>query len=109
MIYVFDLDGTLLTDGVTHGIDLDNFNEIELSGYAIARPLYDRIEHLRKRYNEGHTIVIQTARSKFWEKFTIDQLKEFDIPYHVLSVGDKLYGDVYVDDKGINANDFFKS
>ena len=92
MTYIFDLDGTLLTEG----------------GYASARPKQERIKHLRRLYEEGHTIVIQTARNKAYEKMTKRQLKDFEIPYHVICVGSKIFGDVYIDDKGINADDFFK-
>lgn len=90
--YVFDLDGTLLEGGL----------------YGNAQPIESRVAQLRELYNQGNTIVIQTARNKAYEEFTKKQLDQFNIPYHALSVGDKIYGDVYVDDKGINANDFFE-
>ena len=48
MTYVFDIDGTICT--TTDG------------DYALAKPLKDRIAMVNKLYDEGHTIVFQTAR-----------------------------------------------
>ena len=36
------------------------------------------------------------------------QLKEWGVKYHELHVGKKIAADKYIDDKGINANEFFK-
>ena len=94
MIYVFDLDGTLLTE--------------EKGDYAAAVPIEERVEEVRRLYSENNTIVIQTARNGAFYDYTETQLDHFSIPYHVLSVGNKMYGDVYIDDKGMNAKDFFK-
>ena len=93
MIYVFDLDGTLLTE--------------EKGNYSAAAPITERVDQVRELYKD-HTIVIQTARSYIWEDFTLSQLDNFGIPYHAVSVGSKVYGDVYVDDKAVNDKDFFK-
>lgn len=93
MKYIIDLDGTLLH---TEGGD-----------YASAKPIPGRVEKLRELEKEGHTIVIQTARGRHWEDYTLMQLDVFQIPYHAISVGEKIHGDFYIDDKGINANDFF--
>ena len=92
--FVFDLDGTLLN---TEG-----------GNYASSIPISKRVYILTELYKSGNTIVIQTARAKHWEEFTKRQLEVFDIPYHVLSVGAKIWGDVYIDDKGINDKDFFQ-
>ena len=94
MIYVFDLDGTLVTE--TKG------------DYAKASAIYSRREQVRELYKKRNTIIIQTARAACWEEFTKLQLELLEIPYHVPSVGQKIYGDVYVDDKAINDKDFFK-
>ena len=94
MNYIFDLDGTLL--------DTKN------GDYASAQPIENRIKILVDLYNAKNTITIQTARGRQWQRFTEEQLKYFQIPYHVLDCGNKIWGDVYVDDKGINAKEFFK-
>lgn len=94
MIYVFDLDGTLCStpDG---GV------------YSNCEPRWSRIELVRELYADGHTIVISTARGPMWYDFTKEQLRGWDVPFHVVSVGAKPYGDLYVDDKAVNALDFF--
>ena len=89
----FDLDGTLLTDA--------------RGNYASAVPIPDRVEKLKKMYSLGYTIIIQTARSYHWNDFTTTQLDTFGIPYHILEVGGKIHADLYVDDKAINAKDYF--
>ena len=94
MIYVFDLDGTLCEtpDG---GV------------YGKATPRRERIDVVQELWEEGHTIVVSTARGPMWEDFTKRQLEAWGVPFHVLSVGAKPYGDFYVDDKAINAGEFF--
>lgn len=93
MIYVFDLDGTLC--------------DSEAGQYGDAKPNEQRVEQVRALQAAGATIVISTARGKMWKDFTRRQLLQWNIPYNVLSVGDKPYGDFYIDDRGINALDFF--
>lgn len=99
MIYVFDLDKTLCTYCFEEGI-------------AGAKPLRDRIEKVNKLYDEGHTVVIDTARGSQtglnWNDLTKKQLMEWGVKYHQLRCGVKFYGDYYIDDKGISDNDFFK-
>jgi len=98
MIYCFDLDGTLCTN--TNG------------DYNSAQPFNDRIEYVNNLYNEGHTILIDTARGATtkidWYSDTEKQLKEWGVLHHKLRVGEKLHADVFVDDKGINDLIFFK-
>ena len=104
MTYVFDIDGTICI----------NSN----SDYENSVPLQDRINKINQLYNEGNTIIFQTARgmgrsknspafayAKFFE-LTQDQLKKWGVKYHSLFLG-KPAGDLYVDDKGINDEDFF--
>jgi hypothetical protein len=100
---VIDIDGTICT--------------IE-KNYSLAKPIKDRIEKINKLYESGHIIVLFTARgmntfngnyNRAYEefyKFTIDQLNAWGIKFHQLILG-KPSGDYYIDDKGINANDYF--
>lgn len=103
--YVFDIDGTIctLTDGQ----------------YENAKPIPKRIELVNRLYDEGKTIIFQTARGmgrhsnnsalaieEFYD-FTINQLESWDVKYHKLFLG-KPAADVYVDDKGIRDEDFFR-
>lgn len=107
MKYVVDIDGTIC--------DKD-----EGKDYASSVPKKDRIQVINKLYDEGHYIVYLTARgmgrydnnAKLAEAdlryITELQLKEWGCKYHKLFMG-KPAGDVYIDDKGINANDFFRN
>ena len=103
--YVVDIDGTICTS-VTNG------------DYSSALPIYGRIEKINKLYNEGNYIVYLTARgmgrysnnadlskSRFYD-ITELQLRLWGCKYHELFLG-KPSGDYYIDDKGINSNDFF--
>jgi hypothetical protein len=104
MIYVFDIDGTICLN-------------VE-SDYEASRPIQSRIDKINDLYDAGHTIIFQTARgmgrsgnsfafahAKFF-KFTKKQLDNWGVKYHSLFLG-KPAADIYVDDKGINDNDFF--
>jgi len=105
MRYVVDLDGTLCTN--TNG------------NYSAAQPLVSNINKINGLRADGNEIVIFTARGmntfngnkqKVYEnyyQFTKEQLAKWGVQYDCLIMG-KPSGDVYIDDKGINANDFFK-
>lgn len=103
MIFVIDIDGTICSGN----------NEYEKS---VPRP--DRIEKINRLYDEGHTIKYLTARGMgrhkdsrilshqdFYE-LTYNQLKSWGCKFHYLIMG-KPAGDIYIDDKGMNDNDFF--
>jgi len=104
MVYVFDIDGTLCTTAE--------------SEYENAQPLVDRISKVNELYDEGHSIILQTARGmgrtnndsihayKLFYEFTKQQLDEWGVKYHSLFLG-KPSGDIYIDDKGIKDYDFF--
>lgn len=106
MNYVFDLDGTLCTN--TDG------------KYDLAFPIIERIRHVNYLYDCGNKITIYTARGMstyngnvkkvydtYYEK-TKKQLENWKIKYHYLILG-KPAGDVYVDDKGIKDEDYFRT
>jgi capsule biosynthesis phosphatase len=105
MTYVFDLDNTLC--------------KTESSDYKNSVPFVDRIKIVNKLYDEGHIIIIHTARGmgstennqikaiKKYYSLTETQLSLWGIKYHNLILG-KPSGDFYIDDKGINHNDFFE-
>jgi len=104
MTYVFDIDGTICT--VTDG------------EYGSALPMHDRIEKVNELYDEGHSIIFQTARGmgrtnndslrvyQLFYELTKNQLDEWGVKYHSLFLG-KPAGDIYIDDKGIKDEDFF--
>lgn len=92
--FVIDLDGVLV--------------ETEGQNYATSKPIPEAIHKVCKLVEEGHTIVIQTGRNKCYESMTMVQLDEFGIPFHGLSIGEKVAGDVYIDDKGLNVKDWLR-
>lgn len=105
MKYVFDLDNTLC--------------KTNDSDYINSKPLLDRIKIVNKLYDDGNIITIFTARGmgstdnnqikaiKKYYSLTEKQLNDWGIKYHNLILG-KPSGDYYIDDKGINDNEFFK-
>ena len=97
LIYVFDLDGTLCD---TKG----NY-------YEKATPKKDRIRLVNDLYDDGHTIIIDTARGcasgKNWWYFTVEQLKSWGVKFHTLRTGVKFGADIFIDDKGFNDKEFF--
>ena len=97
MIYCFDLDSTLCN---TQG-----------SNYESSTPITERIEAVNKLYDEGHIIIVDTARGsnsgKNWWSFTVQQLKSWGLKFHTLRTGVKFAADVFVDDKGFNDKVFF--
>lgn len=105
MKYIVDIDGTICTP-VLNG------------NYLEASPIISHIEKINKLYDEGHTIVYLTARGmgrhndnadlaeQSFYLLTADQLEKWGCKYTKLMLG-KPSGDYYIDDKGINSNDFF--
>ena len=106
MIYIFDIDGTICTH--TTG----NYDEAE--------PLVERIGKNNSLYEQGHTIIYQTARGmgrtnnnvmksyKLFYSYTTNQLDGWGVKYHDLFLG-KPNGDIYVDDKGKKDEDFYSN
>jgi capsule biosynthesis phosphatase len=105
MKYIVDIDGTIC-------------NSVSNGNYGEANPIASRIEKINKLYDEGHTIVYLTARGmgrygdnadlaqKMFYELTANQLDEWGCKYHKIMLG-KPSGDYYIDDKGINSDDFF--
>lgn len=105
MRYIFDIDGTICTQ--TEG------------DYTQAQPKKQRIEKVNKLFDEGHTIIMMTARGmgrsnnntkESYEMFfdlTKEQLDSWGVKYHALFLG-KPAGDFYIDDKGVKDSDFFE-
>ena len=104
MTYVFDIDGTICT--ITDG------------SYENAMPIQSRIDKINRLYDDGNTIIFQTARgmgrnknnrdlaiSQFYD-MTFKQLVSWSVKFHELHLG-KPAGDLYVDDKGTRDINFF--
>lgn len=106
MIYVFDIDGTVCNN--TYG------------KYDEAKPFVDRVQTINKLFDEGNEVIFFTARgmntfagdiekvNKKYYDFTMKQLLSWGLRYTKLVLG-KPAADFYVDDKGINDEDYFKT
>lgn len=106
MTYVFDIDGTIC--------------ENTFGDYENAKPFNDRIKMVNELYSKGHTITFLTARGmgrtgnsrkhaeEMFFELTKQQLHKWGVKFHELYLG-KPSGDFYIDDKGINDEDFFNS
>ena len=107
--YIVDIDGTICQH------PKGNRNK-----YRDAVPLRERIAEINDLYIKGHTIIYFTARGmgrhnndrqkaydEFYD-FTLKQLCSWGCMFNDLWLG-KPSGDFYIDDKGINSNDFFKN
>jgi len=105
LTYVFDIDGTICSNSE--------------GDYDYAEPIESRIQMVNSLYDEGHTIVLQTARGMgrtnnnqtaayvLFYDYTVQQLETWGVKYHSLFLG-KPSGDVYVDDKGVKDAEFFE-
>lgn len=105
MVYVVDIDGTICSLAVKND-------------YTKSEPFEERIKKINDLYDEGNKIIYFTARGmgrhnnnprKATQEFysmTEQKLKDWGAKYHDLILG-KPAGDIYVDDKAIEANDFF--
>ena len=106
MTYVFDIDGTIcsLTEG----------------DYGKAEPIKTRIKTINKLYDDGNTIIFNTARGmgrtennslmahRLFFHLTEAQLRDWGVKYHKLFMG-KPSGDLYIDDKGEKDENFFNT
>ena len=79
--------------------------------YSKAVPIKERIIKINKLYNEGNTIIYGTARGGQtgvdWSAVTKKQFKDWGVKHHDLMFGKPSY-DLFIDDKNINAKEFFK-
>ena len=97
----FDLDNTLVTNPTIAG------------DYSTVKPIVKNIQLLTNLKNDGHEIIIYTARRMTTHKgnigkvikdiasVTINTLEKLDIQYDELIFG-KPIADIYIDDKAIN-------
>jgi capsule biosynthesis phosphatase len=102
MRYCFDLDGVICSVA---------------PHYVNAEPNYEVIHRISELRQEGHVIIINTARGmstykgnvamvyQMYFDFTIDQLTDWGVEYDEIYFG-KPAADHYIDDKAINIKDF---
>ena len=79
--------------------------------YSLATPIKENIEKINKLYDAGDTIVYWTARGTGsgidWRKVTEEQFIKWGGKHHDLKLGKPIY-DLFIDDKNINSETFFK-
>ena len=103
MRFCFDLDGTICDTPC----DPDGHNQ----RYWDSLPIPFMVETVNRLYDEGHYIIIMTARGrgsgKDWTAQTRKSLKEWGVKYHELEpMFHKPTADLFIDDKGANVFDW---
>jgi len=106
MKYCFDLDGTICDTPMRPS---DN-----KPGYLEATPFPFMVEQVNRLYDEGHKIIIMTARGRGsgidWTELTLEQLDRWGVKYHELEpMFHKPTADIFIDDKGINSEEWKKT
>jgi hypothetical protein len=79
--------------------------------YQNAVPIEDRINQLNKLYDQGNTVIYWTARGGTtgidWTDLTKKQLSDWGVKHHELKMWKPHY-DVFICDKAVNSEEFFK-
>jgi len=95
-------------------VDIDNticYNKINDLNYNNSIPYENRIKKINDLY-DNNTIVYWTARGTKtginWFNITYNQLKKWGCKFHELKMG-KPYYDLFIDDKNINSEEYFKN
>lgn len=80
--------------------------------YSKAVPIVKNIEKINLLHSEGHEVVYWTARGSTtgidWTDLTRKQLASWNVRYTDLRLGKPHY-DLFICDKAINSNAYFKS
>ena len=96
MKYCFDLDGTIC--------DTPLRPDDNKPGYLESTPFPFMVEQVKRLFDEGHKIIIMTARGRGsgidWTDLTKQQLVSWGAKHHGLRL-DKPYFDIFVDDKNL--------
>lgn len=79
--------------------------------YSKATPIKKNIKKINEMYDNGDKIVYWTARGTGsgidWREVTEAQFKAWGVKCHELHFGKPIY-DLFIDDKNINSDTFFK-
>ena len=106
MKYCFDLDHTICDTPS----DPDGHNV----RYWDSTPYPFMVEQVNRLYDEGHYIIIYTARGrgsgKDWTELCKEHFKKWGLKYHELEpMFHKPNADIFIDDKGINVEEWRKT
>lgn len=97
MRYIVDIDGTIC--------------KTSNGNYLNSKPIEKNIKKINQLYEEGHEIIYWTARGGNsgidWTELTLQQLERWGCKFHEIRMNKPVY-DVWVDDKAINAEEYFK-
>ena len=98
MKYIVDIDGTICKKN-------------ESGDYTFCEPYRERIAFFNSLVEQGHEVVYYTARGSVsgrdWTKETMDQFIEWGVQCSAVIHGKMPY-DVWIDDKAVNADEFFQ-
>lgn len=79
--------------------------------YSKAIPIQKHINKINEMYESGSKIIYWTARGTGsgidWRKVTEKQFMDWGVKYHELKFGKPIY-DLFIDDKNISTESFFK-
>ena len=102
-VYIIDIDGTICSQ---------NHFKNNIRDYKQAKPWKNRISTINKLYEDGNEVHYWTARGSVSGinhlSLTQAQLKEWGCKFTSLRVGDKPHYDIWIDDKAVWSEDFFK-
>jgi len=102
MIYYVDIDGTICS------VELDENGVVD---YTKTKPYMDRIKKMNDLYDQGHEVHYYTARGSASgidrSELTLNQISEWGVKYTSLRLKKPAY-DLWIDDKAINSEVFFK-
>ena len=104
MNYCFDLDGTICNTPIKD----------DKPAYLDSNPIPFMVEQVNQLFDEGHKIIIMTARGrgsgKNWTDWTTKQLDMWGVKYNELEpMFHKPTADLFIDDKGINVEEWRKT
>jgi uncharacterized HAD superfamily protein len=86
-VYAVDIDGVLCKERRKGWLS-----------YSTAKPIWKNISKVNRLFDEGHIILIYTARLECDREVTEQWLRENKVKYTALILG-KLRADYYIDDK----------
>jgi uncharacterized HAD superfamily protein len=87
MQIIIDMDGTICTEEKTYS-------------RSMATPKEGAVDAVNSLYDQGHTIIIYSARTWMEFEMTTHWLKTNNIKYHQLILG-KPIGDLWIDDRAL--------
>ncbi len=88
-------------------VDVDKVlcTQQESTAYDKAEPIYENIAKINKLYDDGHTIIIWTARGSTtgidWSAITAEQMHKWGVHFHELRIGKPAY-DFIIDDRALS-------